>query len=1115
MLQMISKTGLNPSSTIGEFLDSSNNHVTLDKVIPSELERIELLGGSSQGWRLLGKNADKYGEVGVNAVDLSESVVNGDYGAIGENSFAAGMGVIARNLGSTALGRFNIASDLADTILEVGVGLDVSHPANGLEVYRDGSIVAPLAENNVIDARGLRTLVTKQYTDDKYLQLVEKGANNGLATLDFEGKVPVDQLPPISITSTYVVASLAEQLSLTVQEGDVCVRSDTNENWIAKNSNNGSLLDWTKLLTPTDSVLSVNGKTGVVTLSTDDIEEGSNPLKVYYTEARFNDSFANKTTDDLTEGINNKYYTEQRVDDNFANKTTDDLTEGITNRYYTVQRVMDEVIAQISTDNIAEGAINLYYTDQRVADTINNDLNTDDLSEGAVNWYYTDTRFEDSWNNRTTDDLVEGPHRLYYTEQRATANFNMNFANATTNGLSEGTNNLYYTEARDNANFDNNFRNNYTTSDLTEGTNLYYTEARDNSNFDNNIRNNYNTDALSEGLTNLYYTEVRDNANFLMNIHDNVDTDDLSEGAHNLYYTDNRVITVFNAQFLMKTTDDLSEGSTNLYYTTARVNDAFDARLLLKDTDDLTEGDNNLYFTNARVGNYIGTITTDSLTEGATNLYYTDSRARSVAQAEIGGLTSDNIPEGVANLYYKDSRVSDVFDIKLADASTDDLQEGTHLYYTDVRVQNYIETITTDTLTEGVTNLYYTDQRVQDRISAAHLNDLTDVHVQAPQDGEVLKWNDVGSFWEPQPDIHHTDTDDLPEGQNNLYYTDDRVATRLSQLSIDQLSDVDTTSQAPTVHQSLLWDATNWVPTDIVNSVAGRTGAVTLTTADVAEDTNAHLYFTIQRADDRVQAAIDDTAGDTDTTKLWSADKIHDELNNVVAGQPVVLDDLDDVDTTTTLPISHDFLKWDVPNSMWVPGDIDAEADARIALAVIDDLSNVDTVTNPASVHSFLKWDGTNWIPSTIDAEADSRIAAASIDDLVDVDTSTEAPTPNQNLSWDGTNWVPVTATTVVNENSLSDYTPILETNRDGYFEYIINQNSTITNPFNAIQGQKGMIVVRQDSTGGWAVSWGADYIFPGGTIPTINTDPNAWNIFRYTILASDKVLMEFVADFN
>jgi hypothetical protein len=63
----------------------------------------------------------------------------------------------------------------------------------------------------------------------------------------------------------------------------------------------------------TDSVTSVNGQTGVVSLDSDDISEGA--TNFYYTETRFNSSFSGKDTDDLSEGSTNLYFTNERAQD--------------------------------------------------------------------------------------------------------------------------------------------------------------------------------------------------------------------------------------------------------------------------------------------------------------------------------------------------------------------------------------------------------------------------------------------------------------------------------------------------------------------------------------------------------------------------------------------------------------------------------------------------------------------------------------------------------------------------------------------------------------------------------------------------------------------------------
>lgn len=58
------------------------------------------------------------------------------------------------------------------------------------------------------------------------------GANNGVATLDGGGKVPVGQIPAAAIPSLHVVADSVTRLALTVQEGDEAKQLDDSTHWI-------------------------------------------------------------------------------------------------------------------------------------------------------------------------------------------------------------------------------------------------------------------------------------------------------------------------------------------------------------------------------------------------------------------------------------------------------------------------------------------------------------------------------------------------------------------------------------------------------------------------------------------------------------------------------------------------------------------------------------------------------------------------------------------------------------------------------------------------------------------------------------------------------------------
>lgn len=89
----------------------------------------------------------------------------------------------------------------------------------------------------------------------------EKGAINGVATLDAGGKIPSAQLPPLTITNTYVVNSQAAMLALSANVGDIAVRTDTNETYILQSLPASTLSNWIELL-ESSGVQSVNGLTG-------------------------------------------------------------------------------------------------------------------------------------------------------------------------------------------------------------------------------------------------------------------------------------------------------------------------------------------------------------------------------------------------------------------------------------------------------------------------------------------------------------------------------------------------------------------------------------------------------------------------------------------------------------------------------------------------------------------------------------------------------------------------------------------------------------------------------------------------------------------------------------
>lgn len=89
-----------------------------------------------------------------------------------------------------------------------------------------------------------------------------------------------------------------------------------------------------------------------------------------------------------------------------------------------------------------------------------------------------------------------------------------------------------------------------------------------------------------------------------------------------------------------------------------------------------------------------------------------------------------------------------------------------------------------------------------------------------------------GTIWDKSIETTLPDTDSLPEGSGNLYYTEGRVTANATVTantakvsadgSIDTHSDVDTSTVAPVNGDALVFDGSDWVPGDAGGSGAGK-----------------------------------------------------------------------------------------------------------------------------------------------------------------------------------------------------------------------------------------------------------------------------------------------------
>lgn len=156
-----------------------------------------------------------------------------------------------------------------------------------------------------LSAEDIPAITSSKVTDLGSAATKNVGITSGnVVEVNAQGKIDDSLLPALAITDVFEAASQTAMLALAVANtGDVCVRSDLNKSFILKNSGYDSLANWVELKTPVNAVLSVNGQTGAITLTTSNITEGTN---LYWTEARgtanFNSNFSTKASSGLTDG---------------------------------------------------------------------------------------------------------------------------------------------------------------------------------------------------------------------------------------------------------------------------------------------------------------------------------------------------------------------------------------------------------------------------------------------------------------------------------------------------------------------------------------------------------------------------------------------------------------------------------------------------------------------------------------------------------------------------------------------------------------------------------------------------------------------------------------------
>ena len=398
-----------------------------------------------------------------------------------------------------------------------------------------------------------------------------------------------------------------------------------------------------------------------------------------------------------------------------------------------------------------------------------------------------------------------------------------------------------------------------------------------------------------------------------------------------------------NKPTIPTSSDDLTEGSTNLFYTNSR----FDARLATKTTDNLTQGSTNLYFTNslaktaAVVNSMAGTETDQAPSVSSVKAYYTAGAGISLSSGQISSTITQYTDTDA------DARIS--------------LQKGANNGICELDANGLVPT-------NHLPPLAITDVHVV-ADAAARLALVAQEGDVAIQTDDSSSWIYDGSAWvafgvsgavvsvNGQTGTVSLDTDDISEGSTNQYFT----STRAKTAAVVNSTAGSETDQAPSVSAMKSYVSANAGAVNSVNSVSPVAGNVSLTTDNLTEG-STNLYYTNTRFDNRLATKTTDNLTEGSTNLYYTSTRVNSAFDTRLATKTT-----DNLTEGTTNKYFSNTLARDAFSAGTGIGITSGQISVVSLNAFsIDALSDVDTTSTAPTTNQVLSWNGTNWIPATV-----------------------------------------------------------------------------------------------------------------------------------------------------